>query len=564
MYAELKQVWQSLTGSEGNFEITTVDVRGVPTKTYKNAPPSLRELWLSSQQFADREYIVYQDERWTYARAHEEVASVAAWLVENGVVPGDRVALAMRNYPEFMLIYWAIASIGATVVGMNAWWVTPEMRYGLSDSEPKFLFLDEERYTRIKDEPELPGNPTLIALRFEAPEGAVAYETLRDHGGSLPEVTIDPDSDACIFYTSGTTGNPKGALQTHRGCVNNVMNLAFWGACLAGTQVALGNAKPEDFENPPQGVSLITTPLFHVTANNCAAQGGTLSGGKLVLMYKWDAGEALKLIEREKVSTMSGVPVMSRELLAHPDFPKTDTSSMVQLGGGGAQLQPDLVGQIDQAVATAKPNTGYGMTETCGIITAISGDFFVDRPESCGPVMPNFELRIIDDEGNPLAPGQVGELTVRGAPVIRGYLNREDATAETIVDGFLRTGDVARVDEDGFVYIVDRKKDMVLRGGENVYCAEVESAIYEVDGIAECIVFGVPDDRLGEEVGSVIVLKSGVEVDPEALRADLLTRIAKHKVPRYLWVQRESLPRNANGKFLKREVKETLDLAAAL
>ena len=253
MYAELKQVWQSLTGPEGNFEITTVDVRGVPTKTYKNAPPSLRELWLSSQQFADREYIVYQDERWTYARAHEEVASVAAWLVENGVVPGDRVALAMRNFPEFMLIYWAIASIGATVVGMNAWWVTPEMRYGLSDSEPKFLFLDEERYTRIKDEPELPGNPTLVALRFEAPEGAVAYETLRDHGGPLPEVTIDPDSDACIFYTSGTTGNPKGALQTHRGCVNNVMNLAFWGACLAGTQVALGNAKPEDFENPPPG-----------------------------------------------------------------------------------------------------------------------------------------------------------------------------------------------------------------------------------------------------------------------------------------------------------------------
>ena len=288
---------------------------------------------MSSQQFADREYIVYQDERWTYARAHEEVASVAAWLVENGVVPGDRW-FPMRNYPEFMLIYWAIASIGATVVGMNAWWVTPEMRYGLSDSEPKFLFLDEERYTRIKDEPELPGNPTLVALRFEAPEGAVAYETLRDHGGSLPEVTIDPDSDACIFYTSGTTGNPKGALQTHRGCVNNVMNLAFWGACLAGAQVALGNAKPEDFENPPQGVSLITT-LFHVTANNCAAQGGTLSGGKLVLMYKWDAGEALKLIEREKVSTMSGVPVMSRSSSPTPIFRRPTPLPWCSLGAVG-------------------------------------------------------------------------------------------------------------------------------------------------------------------------------------------------------------------------------------
>jgi Acyl-CoA synthetases (AMP-forming)/AMP-acid ligases II len=244
MYAELKQVRNGLTEPEGNFEITTAMVRGIPTRTYKNAPPSLRELWLASQQFADREYIVYQDERWTYAQAHEEVASIAAWLVAQGVEPGDRVAIAMRNYPEFMLIYWAIASIGATVVGMNAWWVTPEMRYGLNDAKPKVLFLDGERYERIKDEPDLPGNPLLVAVRFSAPEGGVAYETVRAHGGPLPAVTIDPDSDACIFYTSGTTGNPKGALQTHRGCVNNVMNLAFWAAILAGTQLALGNLKP--------------------------------------------------------------------------------------------------------------------------------------------------------------------------------------------------------------------------------------------------------------------------------------------------------------------------------
>ena len=261
MYAELKQVWQSLTGPEGNFEITTVDVRGgsprrlikTPRRACANSgcPPS--NLPTASTSFTKMSAgpMPGPMKRWR--------PSLLGWW-RTAWSPGDRVALAMRNYPEFMLIYWAIASIGATVVGMNAWWVTPEMRYGLSDSEPKFLFLDEERYTRIKDEPELPGNPTLVALRFEAPEGAVAYETLRDHGGSLPEVTIDPDSDACIFYTSGTTGNPKGALQTHRGCVNNVMNLAFWGACLAGTQVALGNAKPEDFENPPQGVSLITTP----------------------------------------------------------------------------------------------------------------------------------------------------------------------------------------------------------------------------------------------------------------------------------------------------------------
>jgi long-chain acyl-CoA synthetase len=566
MYAELKQVWGALTGPGGDFEITTVDVRGNPTRTYKNAPPSLRELWLSSMQFAERDYLVYQDERWTYGEAHAEVAAIASWLVAQGVRPGDRVAIAMRNYPEYMLLYWAIASVGATVVGMNAWWVGPEMVYGLKDAEPKVIFIDQERLDRLVPHlDEVPGSPLLVGVRLTgaAPDGLVDYATVRSHAGTLPDVTIDPDSDACIFYTSGTTGHPKGALQTHRGCVNNVMNLAFWARCQAGVQILLGQAKPEDFENPPQGVSLVTTPLFHVTANNCVAQGGTLTGGKLVLMYKWDAGEALRLIEREKVSSMSGVPTMARELISHPDFPNTDTSSLLVLGGGGAQLQPDLVGRIEKNVATARPNTGYGMTETCGIITAISGDFFVDRPDSCGPAMPNYEVMVLDDEGNEVPQGQLGELCVRGAPVIRGYLNRPDATAETIVDGFLRTGDVARIDEDGFIYLVDRKKDMVLRGGENVYCAEVESAIYTHDAVAECVVFGVPDERLGEEVGAVVVLKDGAQLTTQQLRDHCLARIAKHKVPRYIWLREEPLPRNANGKFLKRELRDQLSVQDA-
>ncbi len=563
MYAEFKQVWGALTGPDGDFEIDTIDIRGIPTRVYKNAPPSLREFWLSSQQFAERDYIVYEDARWTYADAHAEVASVAAWLWDTGVRPGDRVAIAMRNYPEYMLLYWAITSIGAVVVGMNAWWVGPEMVYGIKDATPKVIFADAERLTRIASIRDEVPEPRLVGLRCDVSvvPGTVSYEDdVKTHGGSLPDVTVDPDSDACIFYTSGTTGFPKGAQQTHRGCVANVMNLAFAAAVTAGTGILRGTIDPSVVENPPIGVALVTTPLFHVTANNCVAQGATLSGGKLVLMYKWDAGDALDLIEREGVTSMSGVPVMSRELIAHPDFPDRDTSTLLSIGGGGAQLQPDLVGRLDDSVQNARPQTGYGMTETCGIITAISGDFFVDRPESCGPVMPTFELQIIDDDGNALPVGEVGELTVRGSPVIRGYLNREEATAETIVDGFLRTGDLARVDEDDFVYIVDRKKDMVLRGGENVYCAEVESAIFDHAAVAECVVFGIEDDRLGEEVAACIVLESGAELDAETLRAHCVERISKHKIPRYMWFQRERLPRNANGKFLKREVRESLSL----
>lgn len=561
MYAEQKQVRAQLTGPGGDFEVVKVDVRGNPTLTYKSGPQNLRELWLASTAFADREYLVYQDERWSYAEAHREVATIANWLKAQGVQPGDRVAIAMRNYPEHLFCYWAIVSMGATVVGMNAWWVGPEMVFGIQDSTPKVIFCDQERLQRLLPHRQEVPEPLLVGVRLEGdfPAEVVSYEgRVKTHEGTLPDVEIDPDSDACIFYTSGTTGRPKGAQQTHRGCVNNVLNILCMGAISAGVQIMTGKLDPKDLENPPQGVALVTTPLFHVTAMNCVSQAATATGGKLVLMYKWDAGEALRLIEEEKVSSMSGVPVMSRELISHPDFPTRDTSSLLVLGGGGAQLQPDLVGRIEKDVATARPNTGYGMTETCGIITSIMGDFFVDRPDSCGPVCPNFEAEIRDPDGKALPVGQVGELCVRGAPVIRGYLNRTDATAETIQDGWLHTGDLARMDEDGFVYIVDRLKDMVLRGGENVYCAEVESALFNHDDIAECVVFGVADDRLGEEVGACIVPKAGSQLSAEAVRAHCATQIAKHKVPRYIWFRDEPLPRNANGKFLKRELREAL------
>jgi long-chain acyl-CoA synthetase len=290
----------------------------------------------------------------------------------------------------------------------------------------------------------------------------------------------------------------------------------------------------------------------------------TLAGGTLVHMYKWDAGEALRLIETESVSVMSGVPVMARELLAHPDFANRDISSLKALSGGGAQLQPDLAKKIEDSVETARPGTGYGMTETCGMIASISADFFLDRPESTGPAMPVFETRIVNAEGRELPVGETGELCVRGAQVIKGYLNRPDATAEAIQDGWLRTGDIARLDDEGFIYIVDRAKDMVLRGGENIYCAEVEAAIFEHDAVAECTVFGVPDDRLGEEVGAVVVTAATPgQLNADELRSFLRERMAAFKIPRYIWFLDDALPRNASGKFLKRELRELLDPADA-
>ncbi|MCC5858071.1 MAG: acyl--CoA ligase [Ectothiorhodospiraceae bacterium] len=565
MYAELKQIRAEMTAPGQDFEIARINIRGVPTLAYANAPGSLRSFWLGTEQLADREYLVYGDERWTYARAHAEVASVAAWLVSRGVRPGDHVAIAMRNYPEHMLLYWAITSMGAVVVGMNAWWVGREMVYGIQDSRPKVVFADQERLERLIEVRDQVPEPLLVGVRVaQPPADVVSYEeTVRSHAGGMPEVTIDPDADACIFYTSGTTGRPKGAQQTHRGCVNNIWNVLFGAASTARVQIRLGKLTQADLDAMPVPVTLITTPLFHVTAMNCGAHACTANGGKIVFMYKWDAAEALRLIEKERVTGMSGVPVMARELIAHPDFRKRDTSSLLALAGGGAQVQPDLVAAIERQVPTARPGTGYGMTETCGIVTSISGDFFVDRPESAGPACPTFDVEIRDLNDRPLPQGEVGELVVRGAPVIRGYLNRPEATAESIRDGWLHTGDLARLDEDGFIYIVDRLKDMVLRGGENVYCAEVESAIFRHGGVAECTVFGVDDERLGEEVGACVVPRPGVELTADELRQHCAGQIAGHKVPRYIWIRDEPLPRNANGKFLKRELRAQLTIGDA-
>jgi long-chain acyl-CoA synthetase len=561
MYQEYKSAWAALIAPGADFEITTTNVNGVNIRTYANAVPNLRDAWAATAAYADREYLVYEDERLTYAKAHEHVNSLGNWLIAQGVQPGDRVAIAMRNYPEWMLSYWGILSVGATVVGMNAWWTGSEMLYALEDSTPNVIIADEERLATLNDiKTKLPELKIIGVRLSSAQDGVSSWSDVIANPAPIPQITIDPDSDACIFYTSGTTGNPKGAQLTHRGCTSNIWSLMFAAALQRVLSVQKGLIEAD--AEPPIPSALVTTPLFHVTANNCVAHGTTLAGGKLTHMYKWDAGTALKLIEQEKISALSGVPVMAREIISHPDFDTTDTSSLMTLGGGGAQLQPDLVGKIDEQVETARPNTGYGMTETCGIITSIGADYFVDKPASCGPAMPAYETKIVDPESGVERPtGEPGELWVRGGHVIRGYLNRPEATAETIIDGWLRTGDMAREDEDGFLYIVDRIKDMVLRGGENIYCAEVESAIFDHPAVAECTVFGVEDDRLGEEVGAAIYLSPGQSASADEIREHLAEQIAKFKIPRYIWFTNEALPRNASGKFLKRELRENLQVA---
>jgi acyl-CoA synthetase (AMP-forming)/AMP-acid ligase II len=577
MLEEFKEAWDELTAPGAQFAMKEIEVRGIPMRVFESAPPTMRFVWEMATGYGDRDYLVYEDERYTFAESDAIIRALAHHLRDaHGIKEGDRVAIAMRNYPEWVFSYWAVASIGAAVVGMNAWWTTEEMEYALRDSTPSVIIADRERVERVlpildslrESEP-----LHLMTVRYDGdlPEGASRWGEVLDPANApagLPEANIDPDDDVCIFYTSGTTGFPKGAQLHHRGSVHNLLDLAFMTgvATLADAKakakaVAEGRAEPEETpaaESPAQAVFMAPTPLFHVTANNCLLHPCTIAGGKLVLTYKWDPGRALELIEREGVTNFSGVPTMSREMLMHPDWEKRDTSTVQGMGGGGAPLQPDLVDKIDKSLSGGVPSTGYGLTETHGIVTANSGLLYLAKPASCGRVVPVLDAKLIDELGEEVAPGGTGELCVRGSVVVKGYLNKPEATEEAMPEGWFRTGDIARIDEDGYVFIVDRAKDMVLRGGENIYCSEVETAIYHHPAVAEAAVFGVPDDRLGEMVGVAIHLASGASLTEDELVAFLSEHIAKYKVPERIWFLDDPLPQNANGKFLKRELKEHL------
>ena len=546
-----------LTAPGKPFCWSVQEINGVPLRIFDHAPDSMRDLFVGTAAHGQADYLVFRDERLSYSEVHRQVRALAARLADNGVGQGDRVAISMRNYPEWIIAYWATVSMGAVVVGMNAWWTAGEMAYGLEDSRPAVLIVDGERWERLRSLEPRPAVPVIVTRGEEAlPDDVTRWaDTVDDPDPpELPDVTIGPDDDLCVFYTSGTTGFPKGAVMTHRGAVHNVMNMGFYSAALS----LANQGAPTPAEQRDQPAGLVCVPLFHVTGCNCYLHSTTAVGGKLVLMYRWDATEALKLIDAERPSTIAAVPAMAREIVLHPDFDQYDTSSLGSLGGGGSPLHPDLVGKIAQSIPSGNPGTGYGLTETSGVVTMNIGPIYEGKPTTVGQPLPTVEAKVVDDSGAELPSGQPGELLVRSPIVIRGYLNKPDATAEAIVDGWLHTGDIATIDEDGFIAIVDRAKDLVIRGGENISCAEVENAIYQHDAIAEAIVFAVPDERLGEVPGAAVVVLPGRELDADGLRAHLDGRLALYKIPARIWFQKSPLPRNASGKYLKRQVRDEL------
>ncbi|HEX7885177.1 MAG TPA: class I adenylate-forming enzyme family protein [Phenylobacterium sp.] len=548
-------------------EVGEETIRGVTMKVWKQLPPTLRTLAEMAKTHGDKVFLVYEDERATYEAFHRAVAAFAVELQARGVEKGDRVAVIMRNLPEWVVAFYAAASVGAIVTPLNAWWTGPELEYGLTDSGTKVAIMDAERYARMAEH--IANCPDLkqIYVSRATDEIAHPYVTKLESvlGGTndwanlpdqpIPPVEIATDDDATIFYTSGTTGRPKGTLATHRAVNCNIMAVV---AMTVRGFLRRGETPPEPDPTQPQRAGLLSVPFFHVTGCLAVLNATVFTGAKLVLMHKWDPIRAFELIEREKVTSAGGVPTIAWQLLEHPARANYDLSSLEMVSYGGAPSAPELMRRLTEVFPKSQSGQGRGMTETSATVTSHGGEDYQNRPDSCGPAAAVAELQIRDPaDGKTVLPvGAVGELWSKGPMNARLYWNKPEPTAQTFVDGWVRTGDLARLDEEGFCFIIDRAKDMLIRGGENIYCVEVENVLYDHPAVMDAAVVAKPHRTLGEEPAAVVTLKPGAEATEAELRAHVAERLAAFKVPVVVKFWQETLPRNANGKIMKSELKK--------
>jgi acyl-CoA synthetase (AMP-forming)/AMP-acid ligase II len=556
----LAEATARLTAPGARFEMETVAIRGVPTRTWKHAPESLAALARASRAHGDRLFLIHEDDRVTFEASYRAVVTLAAALAARGITKGDRVAVAMRNRPQWPIALMAIASLGAIAVPLNAWWTGGELAFALADTGARLLIADARRHERLLDRyADLPALEAVLVSGWREPmtRNAEPLEALigspRDWAHlpevAFPEVTIAPDDPVTIFYTSGTTGGPKGAIGTHRNLMSNILSSAY---VSARTLLRRGGPLPE--RSPLQTV-LLPIPLFHVTACSAFLMIAVATGGTIVLMRKWDPATAMALIARERIEAIGGVPAIAWQLIEHPDRHRHDLSSLVRIAYGGAPAAPELARRI-RAEFGAMPSNGWGMTETMATVASNAAEEYLARPTSCGPPVATADLKILaPDTGAPMPAGEVGELWARGPMVVQGYWNRPEETAAGFVDGWVRTGDLARLDADGFCHIVDRLKDVVIRGGENIYAAEVEDVLYAHPAVTDCALLGVPHRTLGEEPAAVVHLAAGSDADAAELQAWVRARLAAFKVPVAIRFADATLPRNANGKILKRELR---------
>ena len=559
----LAEVRAQLTGPGGMFEVTTEDVLGRPMQVYKQRMRSLREIAEAAINRGDEAtFLVYGDRTYGYRSFVETANGVAeALATQYGVGPGERVAVLSQNNPEWCLAFWATVSAGAVLVGLNGWWKADEILYGLQDSGATVLVADRKRFERIADRLDEAPDLAHVFLADASPDdfpaatgGAVKLHRFDELTGSptatFPDTPIAEDDPAVIFYTSGTTGRPKGAISTHRSMIANLQNTLY--TTVAGAMANPSAGSPLAGAGPT--VSLLTSPLFHVSGCHSGLVVGMLAGIKIVIPTgRFEPAEALRLIEEHGVTVWATVPTMVWRVCEYPGRHDFNTSSVTTVAFGGSPSADELQRKVADTFPNVRSTSNaYGLTETSSVATVISGPDAKRKPESVGPPVPTVELRIVDALNTPLPEGGTGEVCIRGPILMKGYWNKPEATAEAIdADGWLHTGDIGHLDDEGYLTITDRKKDMIIRGGENIYCVEIENRLVEHPAVADAAIIGMPHPELGEEVKAVVQVEPGETLTEDDVRAWVRAELADFKVPAYVELRTDPLPRNASGKLLK-------------
>ena len=542
-----EDITEQLTSSGQLFETREYkNSKGIALKEYASFPDNLRGYFDFGLLHADKEFLIYDSERFLYKDVIAKAAQVGNALISEGIKKGDRVAICMQNNPEFIFAYMGITGIGAVCVPLNSWWVPDEVIYALEHSEAKLLFGDQKRLQGLENLKDV----KKIITSYTPDDNFVSFsEFIKDHSSEWPDIKISRDDQATIYYTSGSTGKPKGVLSSQRGVISSMFSWACMSTILSEREKIMGN------DSTPLASSessiLLCVPLFHATGSHVAFLMSILVGRKVVMMKKWDAGDAIRLIHEEKVSDITGVPTQTWELLNHPDREKYDLSSLKTLGGGGGPRPSEHVKLLDENFK-GRPGIGYGLTETNALGTLANGDEYVSHPSTAGRVVPPLtEIKIFDENWNELPEGEIGEIAIRSESNMIGYWKNEEATSECINnEGWFRSGDMGKF-EGPFLFILDRIKDMVIRGGENIACPEVENAIYEHPDVLEACVFGIPDERLGEILCTAIYLKKGAKLDKDTLVEFLSNKLAAFKIPAIIEFSSVNLPLVASGKFDK-------------
>ncbi|MEA2274254.1 MAG: steroid-24-oyl-CoA synthetase, partial [Solirubrobacteraceae bacterium] len=564
-----QEIYAQLTGPGGPFEVVVEEVNGRPTEVYKERMRSLGDiLAIARARGDDNPYIVQGDRRIGFETFVDTAYATSAGLAELGVGHGDRVAVLAQNCPEWCLAFWGSVGMGAVLVGLNGWWKADEIVYGLQDSGAKVLVADRKRLERVvKDLDECPDLEHVLLvdcdpkdLGLDGDSRVRRFDDLVTTPTSTPPTaTIAEDDPATILYTSGTTGRPKGAVSTHRNMIANLQNTLFSsvsGAMLTGNEL---------IPTGGQTVSLFTSPLFHVSGLHSGVVVGLLAGLRLVMIEgRFDPIKAFEIIQDEGVTIWATVPTMVWRACEHPARHDYDTSSVRTVGFGGSPSADELQRMVRETFPNVKGGSNaYGLTETSSVATVLSPQESVDRPDSVGRPVPTVRIRIADDLGGDVPIGETGEVLITGPTLMAGYWGKPEATAESIRDGWLHTGDIGRLDDEGYLFITDRKKDMIIRGGENIYCVEIENRLVEHPSIADAAVIGVAHPELGEEVKAVVQVEPGHTITEDEVRQWVRETLAGFKVPAYVEIREEKLPRNASGKLLKNVLRGSGDVSFA-